>query len=127
VIEDDRRHKKVLNRRFIVVEGVYQSTGQVSPLKKVVELRDKYFFRLLLDDSVALGVLGKMGRGSPEHWGVPIGKIDMVCCALGNAFASVGGFCAGSMKAVDHQVKWQRNMEIASWPLWLRLPCCMRS
>ncbi|GAQ82536.1 Long-Chain Base 1 [Klebsormidium nitens] len=103
VIEEDRRHKKVLNRRFIVAEGLYQSTGRVAPLRKIVELRDKYFFRLLLDDSMALGVLGATGRGSPEHWGVPVSKVDMICCALGNAFASVGGFCAGSLQAVDHQ------------------------
>lgn len=87
------------------MEGLYQSTGRVAPLRKIVELRDKYFFRLLLDDSMALGVLGATGRGSPEHWGVPVSKVDMICCALGNAFASVGGFCAGSIQAVDHQVR----------------------
>jgi serine palmitoyltransferase len=94
---------KNLNRRFIVVEGLYQNRGDICPLDKVVDLKNKYKYRLILDDSMALGVLGKTGKGSAEYWNVPLSEVDILSFTLDTAIASVGGICAGSKKIVDHQ------------------------
>jgi len=57
-----------------------------------------------LDDSLAVGVLGNTGRGSPEHWNVPIQDIDVYCVTADAALATTGGFCMGpSEVVVDHQ------------------------
>jgi len=48
-------------------------------------------------------VLGAHGRGSVEHWNLPIADVDVVCGTMDHALATVGGFCAGSHRIVDHQ------------------------
>jgi serine palmitoyltransferase len=98
---DNKQAKKL--RRYIVVEAVYQNSGQVAPLDEIIRLKEKYRFRVLLDESNSFGVLGKTGRGLTEHCGVAIDKIDIVTAAMGHALASEGGFCTGSARVIDHQ------------------------
>ncbi|CAN6539862.1 unnamed protein product [Malus baccata var. baccata] len=90
-------------RRYIVVEAVYQNSGQIAPLDKIVELKEKYKFRVLLDESNSFGVLGKSGRGLTEYCGIPVEKIDIITAAMGHALATEGGFCTGSARVTDHQ------------------------
>jgi len=103
VMARDKKKRQPLNRRFIVCEGIYQNFGDVVDLKKVVELKDKYKFRLILDESMSVGTLGKTGRGLTEHAGVPIDAVDILCASMSNAIASVGGFCVGNLDVVKHQ------------------------
>ncbi|KAF0984304.1 hypothetical protein FDP41_007481 [Naegleria fowleri] len=92
------------NRRFIVVEGVYENCGDIAPLKEIIELKKKYVgFRIALDDSFGVGVLGKTGRGTIEHFGLDINDFEIVCVNMENSFGSVGGVCVGSHIIVDHQ------------------------
>ncbi|XP_008810414.1 long chain base biosynthesis protein 1b-like [Phoenix dactylifera] len=90
-------------RRYIVVEAVYQNSGQVAPLDEIIRLKEKHRFRVILDESNSFGVLGNSGRGLAEHYGVPIEKIDIITAGMGNALATDGGFCTGSVRVVDHQ------------------------
>ncbi|XP_024966200.1 long chain base biosynthesis protein 1-like isoform X2 [Cynara cardunculus var. scolymus] len=101
VTQDNKRAKKL--RRYIVVEAVYQNSGQIAPLDEIIQLKEKYKFRVLLDESNSFGVLGKSGRGLTEHYHVPIDKIDIITAAMGHALASEGGFCTGSHRVIDHQ------------------------
>ncbi|KAI5680887.1 hypothetical protein M9H77_02114 [Catharanthus roseus] len=98
---ENKRAEKL--RRYIVVEAVYQNSGQVAPLDEIIRLKEKYRFRVLLDESNSLGVLGNSGRGLTEYCKVPIEKIDIVMAAMGHALATEGGFCSGSARVVDHQ------------------------
>ncbi|PPR90498.1 hypothetical protein GOBAR_AA30190 [Gossypium barbadense] len=79
-------------RRYVVVEFVYHNSGQIAPLDKIIKLKEKYRFRVLLDETNSLGVLGRTGRGLTEYCGVPIEKIDIVTAAMGHALATEGGF-----------------------------------
>ncbi|CAF2067487.1 unnamed protein product [Brassica napus] len=90
-------------RRYIVAEAVYQNSGQFAPLDEIVKLKEKYHFRVILDESNSLGVLGRSGRGLAEHHGVPIEKIDVVTAAMGHALATEGGFCTGNARIIDYQ------------------------
>ncbi|BAF26186.1 long chain base biosynthesis protein 1c [Oryza sativa Japonica Group] len=90
-------------RRYIVVEAIYQNSGQIAPLDEIVRLKEKYRFRVILEESHSFGVLGKSGRGLAEHYGVPVEKIDIITAGMGNALATDGGFCTGSVRVVDHQ------------------------
>eukprot|EP00249_Psilotum_nudum_P020305 c27645_g1_i1 orf=282-1718(-) len=103
VHREDQSRRKALNRRFIVVEAVYQNSGQMAPLDDVIRLKEKYKFRVLVDESNSIGVLGKTGRGLTEHFGISVERVDIITAAMGHAFASAGGFCTGSAKVVDHQ------------------------
>ncbi|MFQ6644976.1 hypothetical protein Gotur_019689 [Gossypium turneri] len=101
ITAQNKRAEKL--RRYIVVESVYQNSGQIAPLDKIIKLKEKYRFRVLLDETNSFGVLGRTGRGLTENCGVPIEKIDIVTAAMGHALATEGGFCTGSARVIDHQ------------------------
>ncbi|XXQ36187.1 Aminotransferase class I/classII domain-containing protein [Plasmodiophora brassicae] len=100
---DRKRSRKSLNRRFIVVEGVYQNYGDICPIEVVVDLKKRYHYRIILDDSLGFGVLGTTGRGTCEMKGIPVQDIDIWCTRMDTAMASVGGVCCGSLQVVEHQ------------------------
>ncbi|KNC47201.1 uncharacterized protein AMSG_11779 [Thecamonas trahens ATCC 50062] len=98
---DERGGK--LNRRFVVTEGVFANTGTICDLPRIVELKNKFRFRLVVEESHSLGVLGASGKGVTEHFGVDIDELLFLTASLSNSFAAVGGICAGSSVVVDHQ------------------------
>jgi len=97
------RGKRQPPRRTIVIEGIYRNTGELCRLPEIVELAKKYKFRVLLDDSLGFAALGMTGRGTPEHFGVPIKDIDFYVGSMTTSLGAVGGFCAGAAPMVDHQ------------------------
>ncbi|KAL7210860.1 hypothetical protein ACSBR2_013851 [Camellia fascicularis] len=101
VTAENKRATKL--RRYIVVEAVYQNSGQIAPLDEIIRLKEKYHFRVLLDESNSFGVLGSSGRGITEHYGVPIEKVDIITAAMGHSLATEGGFCVGSVRVTAHQ------------------------
>lgn len=64
--------QKKLFRKFMVVEGIYQKTGQICPLPKLMELREKYKLRIFIDETLSFGVLGKNGRGITEYYNIDV-------------------------------------------------------
>jgi serine palmitoyltransferase len=103
VYERDQRKGGKVTRRFILTEGLSEYYGDVCPLPKMVELKTKYKYRIMLDDSMAFGILGARGGGTTEHFGVGGSEVDIIMGSLANALCSSGGFCAGSVEIVDHQ------------------------
>ncbi|XP_020525615.1 long chain base biosynthesis protein 1 isoform X2 [Amborella trichopoda] len=69
VTRENKRLKKI--RRYIVVEAIYQNSGQMAPLDEIIRLKEKYLFRVILDESNSVGVLGRSGRGLSEHYNIP--------------------------------------------------------
>lgn len=101
--EQDKKLKRKLRRRFVVVEGVYQDDGSLaSCLPEIVKLRKKYKFRIMVDESLSLGILGDTGRGITEHFSIPVREISLQVADLGNVFCSSTGICAGDTEAIDH-------------------------
>lgn len=68
-----------------------------------VELKLRYKFRLILDETWSFGVLGRTGRGTTEHQNVDAGEVDMIVGSLAGPLIAGGGFCAGSEEIVHHQ------------------------
>ncbi|CDI97595.2 serine palmitoyltransferase subunit [Echinococcus multilocularis] len=65
-------------RRFLVVEGLYLDYGDICPLPQLVDLKYKYKVRIILDESISFGVLGKAGRGVTEHFGINVEHVDVI-------------------------------------------------
>jgi len=106
LVDINRTHKiqkKPLNRRFIVVEGIYHNGGDLAKLDGIFELKKKYKYRLVVDESLSLGVLGKTGKGACEEFGLGPGDVEIVTASMSNALASIGGFCAGDHDVIGHQ------------------------
>ncbi len=82
--------------RIIVTDGVFSMEGDLAPLPRIVELARQYGALVFVDDSHAIGVCGKRGRGTPEATGT-MGKIDVITGTLGKAIGgAAGGYISGS-------------------------------
>lgn len=95
--------KAAKTRRFLIAEGIYMNTGEMCPLRELVELREKYKLRLFLDETISFGTIGKNGQGLLELLGVDKSEVDLISASLENAVESIGGFCVGSHFIVEHQ------------------------
>ncbi|KAL2128241.1 hypothetical protein VTI74DRAFT_9455 [Chaetomium olivicolor] len=94
---------KKLTRRFIVTEALFETTGDINNLPKLIELKEKYKFRLMLDETWSFGVLGRTGRGLTEAQNVDPSQVDMIVGSLAGPLCAGGGFCAGTKDVVEHQ------------------------
>ncbi|CCJ30577.1 unnamed protein product [Pneumocystis jirovecii] len=94
---------KPLSRRFIIVEGLSETFGDICNLAKIIELKKKYKYRLILDESWSFGTLGRCGRGVTEYYGCDPQDVDILVGSLSTCLCSGGGFCAGTSEIVEHQ------------------------
>lgn len=68
-----------------------------------IELKEKYKFRIILDETWSFGVLGRTGRGLTEAQHVDPSQVDMIIGSLAGPLCAGGGFCAGPKDVVEHQ------------------------
>lgn len=97
--EDAQRDYRL---RIIATDGVFSMEGDLAPLDKLVEVAKKYNAILFVDDSHAVGVCGKRGRGTPEAKGVH-GQIDVLTGTLGKAIGgAAGGYISGKKELIAY-------------------------
>jgi 8-amino-7-oxononanoate synthase len=87
--------------KIIIVDGVFSMEGDLANLPEVVAIAKKYDARVMVDDAHGVGVMGKNGRGSCEHFGV-LEDVDLVMTTFSKSFASLGGFVAGDSKIIQY-------------------------
>lgn len=97
------KYEKPISRKFIVTEGLFANIGDYPNLPKLIELKKKYKWRLFLDESFSLGVLGKTGKGLSEHFNIERKEVDITIGSMANAFCSSGAFCIGDRVMSYHQ------------------------
>lgn len=85
---------------LVITEGVFGMAGDLGNLKAVCEFKDKYDFRLLVDDAHGFGTMGATGMGTGEHYGVQ-DKIDLYFSTFAKSMAGIGGFIACDKEVVD--------------------------
>jgi glycine C-acetyltransferase len=86
---------------LFITEGVFGMRGQQGKLKEVVALKEKYNFRLLVDDAHGFGTLGKTGAGAGEEQGCQDG-IDVYFSTFAKSMASIGAFIAADKEIIDY-------------------------
>lgn len=93
---------KGVRRIFIVTDGVFSMEGDIVKLPDVLALARQYNAFVILDDSHGVGVMGKNGRGTAEHFGVE-GQVDIITGTLGKALGgAAGGYVAASRAVIDY-------------------------
>jgi serine palmitoyltransferase len=85
-----------------------------------VELKEKYKFRIILDETWSFGVLGRTGRGLTEAQNVDPVQVDMIVGSLAGPLCAGGGFCAGEKAVVEHQ-----RLTAASYTFSAALPAML--
>ncbi|KAL7416499.1 serine C-palmitoyltransferase [Mrakia frigida] len=103
VAREGARKGARLTRRFIVTEGLFENDGSITDLEKIIELKRKYKFRLILDEGMSFGVIGATGRGLTEFSGVPATEVDIIVGSLTRGLNAGGGFCSGTLAVTSHQ------------------------
>ncbi len=86
--------------RLVVTDGVFSMDGVVAPLRGICDLADRYDALVMVDDSHAVGFMGRHGRGTHEYAGVE-GRVDLLTGTLGKALGGAsGGYTAGPAELV---------------------------
>jgi len=86
--------------KLIATDGVFSMDGILANLPAICDLADKYDAMVMVDDSHAVGFMGKTGRGTPEHFGVSE-RVDIITGTLGKALGGAsGGYTAGKREVI---------------------------
>jgi len=87
--------------KLIATDGVFSMDGFIAPLKAICDLADKYNALVMVDDSHAVGFMGKTGRGTHEHCDV-MDRIDIITGTLGKALGGAsGGYTSGRKEIIE--------------------------
>ena len=86
---------------LVITEGVFGMRGEQGKLKEIIAYKEKYNFRILVDDAHGFGTLGKTGAGAGEEQGVQDG-IDVYFGTFAKSMAGIGGFVAGDREVIQY-------------------------
>ena len=86
--------------KLIIVDGVFSMEGDIADLPAIVRLAKAYGARIMVDDAHGIGVLGKGGRGTAEHFGLE-NEVDLIMGTYSKSLAAIGGFIAGSSDVIN--------------------------
>ena len=87
--------------RMIATDGVFSMDGTITNLRAVCDLADKYNALVMVDDSHAVGFMGRTGRGTHEHCDV-MGRVDIITGTLGKALGGAsGGYTSGRREIIE--------------------------
>lgn len=117
-LEKAKANPEVKGQIWVVTDGVFSMEGSIGDLKAMRHMCDEYHAMLVVDDSHGHGVMGTLGRGTHEHFGMiddlgapvlrsgPSDRVDIFTGTLGKALGGgAGGFVAGSQRAIDMLVQ----------------------
>ncbi len=95
---------------LVISEGVFGMEGDLGDLKSITDLKDKYDFRLFIDDAHGFGTMGKTGAGTGEHYGVQ-DKVDVYFGTFAKSMAGIGAFVACDKKII-HYLQYTMRSQI---------------
>ncbi len=100
-LEDQLRASSKCRFRLIATDGVFSMDGYIANLKEICDLAEKYKAMVMVDDSHAVGFIGKTGRGTHEYCNV-VGRVDIMSGTLGKALGGAsGGYISANSKVVE--------------------------
>jgi glycine C-acetyltransferase len=106
---------------LLITEGVFGMSGAMGKLKQIIDLKDKYDFRLLIDDAHGFGTMGKTGAGTHEHQNC-IDGVDIYFGTFAKSMAGIGAFVA-STEEITNYLRY--NMRSQTFAKALPLPMVM--
>ncbi|MBN2417534.1 pyridoxal phosphate-dependent aminotransferase family protein [bacterium] len=110
-----KRYENHEGGKLIVTDGVFSMEGDIVNLPQVVALAEKYDSAVYVDDAHSVGVLGKHGRGTAEHFALE-DKVDLSMGTFSKSFASIGGFIAGDEDVIHYIKHMARSLIFSASP-----------
>ncbi len=109
----DSLHSKLrkvdTGEKLIVTDGVFSMDGDLAPLKALAALAAEHDAWLMVDDAHGFGVLGEMGMGSAEYFGLTQDALPVLMGTFGKALGTFGAFVAGSETLIDYLTNTART------------------
>lgn len=100
-LEEQLKASQAQRHRIIVTDGVFSMDGDYAKMDEICDLAEKYNALVMSDESHSAGVIGKTGRGVPEHFGV-MDRVDIITGTLGKAFGgAMGGYTVANQEIID--------------------------
>jgi 8-amino-7-oxononanoate synthase len=103
------KFKSKQGRRLIVTDGVFSMDGDLAPLPELANIAKQEDAWLMVDDAHGLGVLGKSGRGTVNHFQLNNEQVPILMGTLGKAFGTFGAFVAGSEALIETLIQQARS------------------
>jgi 8-amino-7-oxononanoate synthase len=97
-----REHRPRHRRALVAVEGLYSMDGDVPDMRRLIAIKRRHDAWLMVDEAHSDGVLGERGRGVAEEQGIDPTEVEIWMGTLSKAFASTGGYIAGSRPLVEY-------------------------
>ncbi len=96
---------------LVITEGVFGMAGDLGNLPGIVALKQKFDFKLLIDDAHGFGTMGKTGAGTDEHFGVQ-DQVDLYFSTFAKSMAGIGGFIAANDEAIIDHLRYSMRSQI---------------
>ncbi len=87
--------------KLIVIDGIFSMDGDIAKLPEIVKLAQKYDATVMVDDAHSIGVLGKNGSGTADHFGLTA-QTDLIMGTFSKSLASLGGFVAADFDTINY-------------------------
>ena len=99
----DNRLKRLPDEagRLVIMDGVFSMSGDIANLPEIAEVSKRHKALLYVDEAQSLGVLGRQGRGSVDHFGLN-DEVDIVMGTFSKSLGSMGGFVAGDAQMIEY-------------------------
>jgi glycine C-acetyltransferase len=100
-LEEKLKEASGARLKMIATDGVFSMDGYIAKLPEICDLADKYGAMVMVDDSHAVGFMGKHGKGTHEHHNV-MDRVDIITGTLGKALGGAsGGYTSGKLEMID--------------------------
>jgi 8-amino-7-oxononanoate synthase len=95
--------------KLIVLDGVFSMSGDIAPLDEIVSLGEAYKAAVMVDDAHGIGVLGRNGSGTCDHFGLT-SRIHIIMGTFSKSLASLGGFIASDADTIEYLKHHSRSL-----------------
>jgi 8-amino-7-oxononanoate synthase len=94
---------------LVMTDGVFSMDGDIAPLDALARVAQAKRAWLMVDDAHGIGVLGRGGRGTLEHFGLDARQAPILMGTLGKAFGTFGAFAAGTEELIEYLIQSART------------------
>ncbi len=94
--------------KLVLTDGVFSMDGDIAPLPELATVAKRHAARLMVDDAHGMGVLGKNGAGTLEHFGLGLDEVPILMGTLGKGFGTFGAFVAGGEDLIEYLINTAR-------------------
>lgn len=101
--------------KLVIIDGIYSQDGDIAPVNEILEVCHKNGAYLMVDDAHGIGVYGKNGKGTLEHFDL-LGEVDILTGTFSKSYGSVGGFVTANEKVIQYLRYYSRFSTFSAAP-----------